>query len=65
MTPAQAAVRQAAHENLLPELTGALQAIVDECDSPSSRPPYSADSYLPAHLLVRVRTALARAKEVA
>jgi hypothetical protein len=41
------------------ELLAALQAIVEEADGPGK--PYSGDSYLPPHLIVMARKAIADA----
>ncbi|WP_434033562.1 hypothetical protein [Cupriavidus sp. a3] len=59
MTTEQAIARQAARDNLVAELTQALQAIVDECSF--GHKPYSNDSFLPEHLLEQARSAIAKA----
>lgn len=59
MTQDQAVARQAARDNLIAELTQALQAIVTECSF--GHRPYSNDSFLPEHLLEQARAAIAKA----
>jgi hypothetical protein len=47
-----------------PQLFDALKAILDEVDGPPESQPYSADSYLPLHLVENAHAAIAKTQVI-